>query len=360
MNETVCITIKTGTPDCVAHFYPALFQLVTFTNHTEQAKVELGYAGTRLLEKLLEVPGKVVPREILIDHAWAGRVVGQGSLNQQVYTLRQILNDEKDRDIIQTLPRRGYLINPKYVTDVDMALQPPPSTSSPPASALIKAEEAEPAVAPEQLSSSQQNTIVNRDMNENAGNNNDTDDWAAPMPSTGGAAALAPPALFSLIPHSKDAFNHTKQGANNTAQVTPAHKHPHNHTQSFFANQKPVTQWLILAVSIFCGAVAGYQFGALQSRQYSHVRALANLNIIYPVDHQINFPLLRERSEPILQRMANLSEQPAQIFVGTHKQKLDLVCINRDHLVRTIRIPFTKLDTISDNYLASCLQTLSD
>jgi DNA-binding winged helix-turn-helix (wHTH) protein len=63
----------------------------------------------------------VVTREELLGYAWADRVVSQGSLNQQIYVLRQILGDEKGRQIIQTLPRRGYLFNPDYI-EVEQAL----------------------------------------------------------------------------------------------------------------------------------------------------------------------------------------------------------------------------------------------
>lgn len=107
-----CLTIKTGRADCYAHFYPSLYQLTLVTNGVEE-KVDLGFSGSRLLERLAQIPGDVVAREELISHAWSGRVVGQGSLNQQIYTLRQVLGDERDRTIIQTLPRRGYLLNPQ-------------------------------------------------------------------------------------------------------------------------------------------------------------------------------------------------------------------------------------------------------
>jgi cholera toxin transcriptional activator len=107
-----CLTIKTGRADCLAHFYPSLYQLTLVTNGVEE-KVDLGFSGSRLLERLAQIPGDVVAREELISHAWSGRVVGQGSLNQQIYTLRQVLGDERDRTIIQTLPRRGYLLNPQ-------------------------------------------------------------------------------------------------------------------------------------------------------------------------------------------------------------------------------------------------------
>lgn len=112
--DSAGLTIKTGRPDCLARFYPALYQL-TLVRAGSEEKVDLGFSGSRLLERLLRTPGEVVAREELMSHAWSDRVVGQGSLNQQIYTLRQVLGDEKTREIIQTLPRRGYLFNPNYL-----------------------------------------------------------------------------------------------------------------------------------------------------------------------------------------------------------------------------------------------------
>ncbi|HBZ94960.1 MAG TPA: CadC family transcriptional regulator [Pseudomonas sp.] len=113
-SNIACLIIRTGRSDCYAHFYPALYQLTLVKSGIEE-KIDLGYSGSRLLERLLQEPGEVVSRDELMNHAWADRVVGQGSLNQQIYTLRQILGDEKSREIIQTLPRRGYLLNPNYL-----------------------------------------------------------------------------------------------------------------------------------------------------------------------------------------------------------------------------------------------------
>lgn len=123
--ELPCLRIKTGQSNCVATFYPSLYQLTIVRDGVEE-KIDLGYSGGRLLERLLRTPGDVVDRDELMRHAWSDRVVGQGSLNQQIYTLRQILGDEKDRLIIQTLPRRGYLINPTSIEEIHVA----PSSSS--------------------------------------------------------------------------------------------------------------------------------------------------------------------------------------------------------------------------------------
>ena len=64
-----------------------------------------------------------------MSYAWENRVVGQGSLSQQIYTLRQILFDGRNQ-IIQTLPRRGYLFNPQYLHDAALP-EPLPTVVAP-------------------------------------------------------------------------------------------------------------------------------------------------------------------------------------------------------------------------------------
>lgn len=118
-----CLILRTGRADCFAHFYPSLYQLMLIRDGAEE-KVDLGFSGSRLLERLLQEPGEVVSREELMSHAWSDRVVGQGSLNQQIYTLRQVLADEKSREIIQTLPRRGYMLNPSFIGSAPGATEP--------------------------------------------------------------------------------------------------------------------------------------------------------------------------------------------------------------------------------------------
>ncbi|WP_421682802.1 winged helix-turn-helix domain-containing protein [Stutzerimonas urumqiensis] len=133
----VCLWLKTGREGRTARLYPSRFQLVLADNGVEE-QVDLGFAGSRLLERLLASAGEVVSRQELLSHAWEGRVVSQGSLNQQVYTLRQLLSDSSSQ-IIQTLPRRGYLFNPAFIASPAVAtesadeastIEPEPSTNS--------------------------------------------------------------------------------------------------------------------------------------------------------------------------------------------------------------------------------------
>ncbi|AXM98884.1 winged helix-turn-helix domain-containing protein [Pseudomonas plecoglossicida] len=115
--------IRTGHSEHAAIFCP-VFHTLTVLKGEETEKIELGYAGGRLLARLMQEPGQLVPRATLIAHAWSDRIVGQGSLNQQVYTLRKILGDEKSRQIIQTVPRRGYLLNPAFLVAATPAPAP--------------------------------------------------------------------------------------------------------------------------------------------------------------------------------------------------------------------------------------------
>ncbi len=121
--ELACYVLRTGRPGCEARFYPGLYRLCLQRNGVEEV-VDLGYSGSRLLERLLCTPGELVDRETLLSYAWAGRVVSQGSLNQQVYTLRQLLGDDRSREIIQTLPRRGYVFNRQFLVGVQTAAAP--------------------------------------------------------------------------------------------------------------------------------------------------------------------------------------------------------------------------------------------
>ena len=108
--------MKTGHGDQQAYFCPVLYTLTLFKDESRHT-VELGYSGGRLLERLIQAPGQVIDRDTLVAYAWSDRVVGPGSLNQQVYTLRKMLGDEKNLQIIQTVPRRGYRFNPAFIIE---------------------------------------------------------------------------------------------------------------------------------------------------------------------------------------------------------------------------------------------------
>ena len=115
--NTLSVNMNTGHSEVHACFCPVLYTL-TLIKDDDKRTVELGFSGGRLLERLLQEPGQVIDRDTLIAYAWSDRVVGPGSLNQQVYTLRKILGDEKNLQIIQTVPRRGYRLNPNFTIEL--------------------------------------------------------------------------------------------------------------------------------------------------------------------------------------------------------------------------------------------------
>jgi cholera toxin transcriptional activator len=89
-------------------------QLLTFCNPAGD-KVELSYSASRILELLIQKTDTIVTREDILAYAWPGRIVTQSSLNQAISSVREQLGDEISKDIIQTMPRRGYQFNSRFL-----------------------------------------------------------------------------------------------------------------------------------------------------------------------------------------------------------------------------------------------------
>lgn len=92
-------------------------QLSISTQGGEVNSVTLAYAESRLLQLLLLEPGEIKSRNTIMEYAWENRVVAAGSLNQAIFTLRNLINDGRDHELLQTVPRRGYRFNASYVPD---------------------------------------------------------------------------------------------------------------------------------------------------------------------------------------------------------------------------------------------------
>lgn len=95
-------------------FYPSQM-VIRVIDDAGMNKIDLGYASSRLLELLISKVGMVVEREEILQYAWNGRVVSQNNLNQSIKFVREALEDEISKDVIQTVPRRGYMFNPAYL-----------------------------------------------------------------------------------------------------------------------------------------------------------------------------------------------------------------------------------------------------
>jgi DNA-binding winged helix-turn-helix (wHTH) protein len=99
-----------------AQFSPTQHLLIVSDGNTS-TRLELSYSSSRILELLIERADLIVDREEIFAFAWPGRVVGQNSLNQAISNIREVLEDDEQRVIIQTVPRRGYRFNSAYLTD---------------------------------------------------------------------------------------------------------------------------------------------------------------------------------------------------------------------------------------------------
>ena len=71
--------------------------------------VSLSPKALVLLTVLVEHRGEVVSKQQIFDSVWSDTFVEDGVLTQNIYTLRNALGlDERGRQFIETVPRRGY------------------------------------------------------------------------------------------------------------------------------------------------------------------------------------------------------------------------------------------------------------
>jgi DNA-binding response OmpR family regulator len=71
------------------------------------APVECGSRAFDLLHALLQKRGRLVEKQDLVAHVWPTTIVEESNLRFQMATLRRTLG--RDRDLIKTIPGRGYL-----------------------------------------------------------------------------------------------------------------------------------------------------------------------------------------------------------------------------------------------------------
>ena len=63
----------------------------------------------KLLEYLSSKKGEVCTSEEIIDHIWEGNnYVGREALRKKIYQLRSTLKNLGEKNIIQTIPKKGY------------------------------------------------------------------------------------------------------------------------------------------------------------------------------------------------------------------------------------------------------------
>lgn len=107
--------IATKSPQALSlgdfRFDPALPELTNATG----APVDLRNQSLEVLYLLAEQAGKVVAKDDLIATVWGDTFVTDDSLVQCIADIRRAIGDE-DHKMVQTLPRRGYRLNPGRAT----------------------------------------------------------------------------------------------------------------------------------------------------------------------------------------------------------------------------------------------------
>lgn len=94
--------------------------------------------GTRafdVLEVLIEAGGRLVSKEALFQHVWPETVVDESNLQVHVSALRKLLGE--DKDLIKTIPGRGYRLIPSHDKQIpagDAPADPPGKDPAPAAS----------------------------------------------------------------------------------------------------------------------------------------------------------------------------------------------------------------------------------
>lgn len=311
-----CIIIKTGHGDCPASFDPALFQL-NLLGDGDSKQIDLGFSGSRLLARLAQEPGVVVSRDELIRCAWSDRVVGQGSLNQQIYTLRQLLGDEKSRRIIQTLPRRGYLLNPEYVLRVEQPAVAEASSADIPEAVSDGVSEDTSDCISERVSAGNSDHI-----SENA-----REDVAEAAPNT----VIAPEPAPTPVPAIEVTVTPAVAAA---GVVAPPAVSPPAH-----APRQRV--WPLMALLVGgAGLVAWFSLsGQAPAAKSSAQQVAGSLTVLALAEDERQQQLLMEQTQPLTQHLAAQTTEPAQLVLQKNGKSYDVLCIGGDGGARLLNLP---------------------
>ena len=104
--------------------------------------IELGSRALDLLIVLLRSPGTIVTKGEIVNRVWPSTLVAESNLRVQMVALRRALG--RDRDVIKTVPGRGYLFAAEVVTG--SAMDTSMSTRSTGSRSTVSREEIRPTV----------------------------------------------------------------------------------------------------------------------------------------------------------------------------------------------------------------------
>ena len=109
-------------------FGPFVFDAKGRVLYRDSQDVGLPPKAAETLGLLLANAGAVVEKRALLDTAWAGMVVGEGSLTRTISILRKALGGEANSDThIATISKRGY----RFQTPVTCVSTMPPAKEQP-------------------------------------------------------------------------------------------------------------------------------------------------------------------------------------------------------------------------------------
>ena len=78
----------------------------------EGRPLRVGARAFDILEVLIEAGGRLVSKETLFQHVWPDTVVEESNLQVHISALRKLLGE--DKDLIKTIPGRGYRLTPSH------------------------------------------------------------------------------------------------------------------------------------------------------------------------------------------------------------------------------------------------------
>jgi DNA-binding response OmpR family regulator len=108
--------------------------------------VELGSRAFDLLIALIEGRGRLVTKDEIMDRVWPSTLVSENNLRVQMAALRRVLG--KDRDVIKTIPGRGYF----FASELGIGSSEPRSRAGPRNGALTVKSDQFPWAVPQDLS----------------------------------------------------------------------------------------------------------------------------------------------------------------------------------------------------------------
>lgn len=102
--------------------FDAAKQTIAFDGSVEK----LNHMQCQVLQMLIEHQGEVVSNNLIIEQVWRDQYsTGQKGLRQNIWSLRKILAQYDEQEIIKTVPRKGYIFTP----EVDKSTDPKPQES---------------------------------------------------------------------------------------------------------------------------------------------------------------------------------------------------------------------------------------